>query len=113
MKEAAHNMLIHKEDLAMIMSLETGKPFSDSVGEVLYAANYFSFYSEEVMRDAGRIVSSFSNNREMRVERYPIGVCSLITPWNFPSAMITRKVRMLGLFYLFTCMYVCMYDVYI
>ena len=58
----------------------------------MYAASYFSFYAEEVMRDGGRLVPSFSANKELRVEKTPVGVCSLITPWNFPSAMITRKL---------------------
>ncbi|KAJ9210249.1 hypothetical protein DTO166G4_8177 [Paecilomyces variotii] len=80
------------EDLATLITWENGKPLADAKGEVTYAANFFEWFSEEAVRVYGdTIPSSVPGNRVMTIKE-PIGVCGLITPWNFPAAMITRKV---------------------
>lgn len=85
-------MLEHKEDLALIMTLEQGKPLSEARGEIEYAASFLEFYSEEAKRPNIESVTSHFPDAEMEVWREPVGVAGIITPWNFPSAMITRKV---------------------
>jgi len=84
-------MLQAKEDLALIMTLEQGKPISEALGEIDYAADFLSFYAEEARRLNVESVTSHLPDADMRVMRQPLGVVALITPWNFPSAMITRK----------------------
>ncbi|KAI9872500.1 MAG: succinate semialdehyde dehydrogenase NADP+ linked, partial [Watsoniomyces obsoletus] len=80
------------EDLATLITWENGKPLNDAKGEVAYAANFFNWFSEEAPRMYGdTIPASIPGNRVMTI-RQPIGVCGLITPWNFPAAMITRKI---------------------
>lgn len=78
--------------VATILCLENGKTFAEAKGEVLYAASFVAWFAEEATRSYGiTIPSSYSNTTLMTV-REPIGVCGIITPWNFPAAMITRKV---------------------
>ena len=84
-------MLEHKEDLALLMTLEQGKPLSEARGEIDYAASFLEFYAEEAKRPNIESVTSHLPGAEMEVWREPAGVAGLITPWNFPSAMITRK----------------------
>jgi aspartate-semialdehyde dehydrogenase len=84
-------LLAHKEDLALIMTLEQGKPLSDSRGEIDYAASFIKWFAEEGRRMDGETVSSHLPDRRLLVYREPIGVTACITPWNFPCAMITRK----------------------
>ena len=85
-------MLDNADDLATLITWENGKPFADAKGEVNYAANFFEWFSEEAPRVYGdTIPSSVPGNRIMTVKQ-PVGVCGMITPWNFPAAMITRKV---------------------
>lgn len=84
-------MEAEREDLALIMSLEQGKPLSDALGEIDYAAGFFSWYSGEAERLAPQGITPHLDHTHMSVRRVPLGVCALITPWNFPSAMITRK----------------------
>jgi len=84
-------MIENKQDLARIMTLEQGKPFSESLGEIDYAASFVEFYSEEAKRPNIESVTSHLPDAEVEVWREPLGVAALITPWNFPSAMITRK----------------------
>ncbi len=84
-------MLTHKQDLAWIMTLEQGKPLSESLGEIDYAASFLEFYAEEAKRPNIESVTSHLSNAEVEVWREPLGIAGLITPWNFPSAMITRK----------------------
>lgn len=84
-------MIEHKEDLARIMTLEQGKPISEARGEVDYGASFAEFYAEEAKRPNIESVTSHLADAEVEVWREPVGVAALITPWNFPSAMLTRK----------------------
>lgn len=84
-------MLENQEDLARIMTAEQGKPISESRGEIDYAASFFEFYSEEARRPNIEGVTSHLPDAEVEIWREPVGVAALITPWNFPSAMLTRK----------------------
>lgn len=85
-------MLANKEDLATLITWENGKPLADARAEVTYAAEFLQWFAEEAPRMYGdTIPSSVRTNRIVTI-RQPIGVCGLITPWNFPSAMITRKM---------------------
>ncbi|WP_368644261.1 NAD-dependent succinate-semialdehyde dehydrogenase [Castellaniella ginsengisoli] len=84
-------MLDHAEDLARIMTAEQGKPLAESRGEVAYGAAYFEWYAEEGKRAYGEVIPGPAGDRRVVVVREPIGVCAAITPWNFPSSMITRK----------------------
>src|SRR5690554_5267400 len=81
----------HADDLARIMTLEQGKPLTEAKGEVAYAASYFKWFAEEGKRAYGDTIPSPSADRRIVVVKEPVGVCAAITPWNFPSAMITRK----------------------
>lgn len=80
------------DDLAMIMTLEQGKPLAEAKGEVMYGASFLEWFAEEAKRVAGSIPSSTWGDKRMLVLKQPIGVCAAITPWNFPIAMITRKI---------------------
>ena len=84
-------MLEHQEDLARIMTAEQGKPLAEARGEIAYAASYLEWFSEEAKRAYGDVIPSPFVDRRIVVTKEPIGVCAAITPWNFPSAMITRK----------------------
>jgi aspartate-semialdehyde dehydrogenase len=84
-------MLAHREDLAVLMTLEQGKPLSEARGEIDYAATFIEFYAEEAKRTNIESVTSHLPGAAMSVRRAPMGVAALVTPWNFPSAMITRK----------------------
>jgi aspartate-semialdehyde dehydrogenase len=79
------------EDLALIMTLEQGKPLSESRGEIQYAASFIEWYAEEAKRLNAESVTSHLPHAEMFVRREPLGVVGVATPWNFPSAMLTRK----------------------
>jgi succinate-semialdehyde dehydrogenase / glutarate-semialdehyde dehydrogenase len=84
-------MLRHKEDLARIMTLEQGKPLAESRGEIDYAASFLDWFGEEAKRLYGETIPSHLPGSALMVVREPVGVAAAITPWNFPSAMITRK----------------------
>ncbi|WP_299625116.1 NAD-dependent succinate-semialdehyde dehydrogenase [Pelagibius sp.] len=84
-------IVAHREDLALTITLEQGKPLSEARGEIDYAASFVEFYAEEAKRPNIESVTSHLPDAEMEVWREPVGVAALITPWNFPSAMITRK----------------------
>jgi len=84
-------MIAAREDLALLMTLEQGKPLSESRGEIDYAASFIEFYAEEAKRPNIEGVTSHLSDAEVEVWREPVGVAALVTPWNFPSAMITRK----------------------
>ena len=84
-------MLENREDLARIMTAEQGKPISESRGEIDYAASFLEFYAEEARRPNIEGVTSHLRDAEVELWREPVGVAALVTPWNFPSAMITRK----------------------
>nr|XP_045610590.1 succinate-semialdehyde dehydrogenase, mitochondrial-like isoform X1 [Procambarus clarkii] len=81
----------HKEDLALIITAEAGKPVTESRGEIGYGNSFLEWYSEEAKRIYGEVAQSPSASKEMIFLRQPIGVAAMITPWNFPNAMITRK----------------------
>ncbi|MDB5908745.1 MAG: succinate-semialdehyde dehydrogenase, partial [Massilia sp.] len=85
-------MLENADDLALIMTAEQGKPLPEAKGEVAYAASFLEWFGEEAKRIEGDTLPSPWPDRRLVVTREPIGVCAAITPWNFPSAMITRKV---------------------
>ena len=98
-KERAHIMrkwfdLIteNTQDLATLMTLEQGKPLAEAAGEVAYGASFVEWFAEEAKRVAGSIPTTTWGDKRMMVLKQPIGVCVAITPWNFPIAMITRKV---------------------
>ena len=82
----------HTEDLGIIMSLEQGKPLVEAKGEIHYGSSFIEWFAEEAKRVTGAIPSSTWEDKRLMVLKQPIGVCVAITPWNFPSAMITRKV---------------------
>lgn len=84
-------ILAHREDLARIMVLEQGKPLSEARGEIDYAASFVEFYAEEAKRPDIEGVTSHLPDAEVELWLEPVGVVALITPWNFPSAMLTRK----------------------
>ncbi|HEY2401349.1 MAG TPA: NAD-dependent succinate-semialdehyde dehydrogenase [Steroidobacteraceae bacterium] len=84
-------MLANIDDLAVIMTAEQGKPLVESRGEILYAAGFIEWFSEEAKRVYGDIIPQNVDGRRILVQKEPIGVFAAITPWNFPSAMITRK----------------------
>ena len=85
-------LMAHQDDLAVLMTAEQGKPLAEARGEVAYGASFVEWYAEEAKRVNGETLPHFDNNRRLMVLRQPIGVCAAITPWNFPLAMITRKV---------------------
>ncbi|KVN57136.1 NADP-dependent succinate-semialdehyde dehydrogenase [Burkholderia sp. BCCIQ04A] len=85
-------MLAHREDLAKIMTLEQGKPLNESRGEINYAASFVEWFAEEGKRAYGDTIPSTAADKRIVVLKQPIGVCAAITPWNFPAAMLTRKL---------------------
>jgi succinate-semialdehyde dehydrogenase / glutarate-semialdehyde dehydrogenase len=84
-------MLANADDLAVIMTAEQGKPLSESKGEIAYAASFIDWFAEEGKRVYGDTIPQNAKGRRILVQKEPIGVFAAITPWNFPSAMITRK----------------------
>ncbi|WP_422376324.1 NAD-dependent succinate-semialdehyde dehydrogenase [Roseibium sp.] len=90
--KAWHALILdNREDLALIMTREQGKPISEARGEIDYAASFIEFYAEEAKRPNIESITSHLPDAEMEVWREPLGIAALITPWNFPAAMITRK----------------------
>ena len=83
---------IHMDELAEIMTLEQGKPFEEAKGEIRYANSFITWFAEEAKRVYGEIVPASSPNKRIFVQKQPVGVIAAITPWNFPAAMITRKL---------------------
>ena len=84
-------LMLHQEDLARIMTCEQGKPLAEARGEVAYAASFIEWFAEEAKRVYGETIPGHQPDKRIIVQREPIGVAAAITPWNFPSAMITRK----------------------
>lgn len=82
----------NKEDIARTMTVEQGKPFREALGEVMYANGFISWYAEEGKRVYGETIPASHPNKRILVRKEPVGVIAAITPWNFPAAMITRKV---------------------
>jgi succinate-semialdehyde dehydrogenase/glutarate-semialdehyde dehydrogenase len=85
-------MMSHQDDLARLMTSEQGKPLSEARGEIVYAASFIEWFAEEGRRVYGDVIPSPWPDKRIVVTREPVGVCAAITPWNFPAAMITRKV---------------------
>ncbi|AYC33874.1 NAD-dependent succinate-semialdehyde dehydrogenase [Pseudomonas cavernae] len=85
-------MLEHENDLALLMTREQGKPLHEAVGEIRYAASFIEWFAEEGKRLYGDVIPSPAADKRLLVIKQGIGVCAAITPWNFPAAMITRKV---------------------
>jgi len=85
-------MLAHADDLALLMTLEQGKPLAESKGEALYGASFVQWFAAEGVRAYGETIPAAQANRRIFVRKMPVGVCAAITPWNFPNAMITRKL---------------------
>src|SRR3954469_24739891 len=89
----AYDLIMERQDeLALLMTLEMGKPVAESAGEIVYAANFFRWYSEEAVRINGRFTINENGKGRVLTMQQPIGPCVFITPWNFPLAMGTRKV---------------------
>ena len=87
-----HDLMIdHQEDLALLLTLEQGKPLAESRAEIAYAASFCEWFGEEAKRVYGDTIPSPQRDKRILVTKHPIGVCGGITPWNFPSAMVTRK----------------------
>jgi len=85
-------MLENQEDLARIMTAEQGKPLAEARGELAYAASFLEWFAEEGKRLYGDVIPAHASDKRILVQKEPVGVTAAITPWNFPSAMITRKV---------------------
>jgi succinate-semialdehyde dehydrogenase/glutarate-semialdehyde dehydrogenase len=85
-------MMANQEDLATLMTAEQGKPLAESRGEIAYAASFIEWFGEEAKRVYGDVIPGHAGDKRIIVIKQPIGVCAAITPWNFPAAMITRKV---------------------
>ena len=85
-------MMEHQEDLARILTAEQGKPLAEARGEIAYSASFLEWFGEEAKRMYGDIIPGHATDKRIMVLRQPIGVVGMITPWNFPSAMLARKV---------------------
>jgi succinate-semialdehyde dehydrogenase/glutarate-semialdehyde dehydrogenase len=85
-------MMANQEDLAIIMTAEQGKPLAESRGEIAYAASFIEWFAEEARRVYGDTIPAHLPDKRILALKQPVGVCAAITPWNFPAAMITRKV---------------------
>ena len=85
-------MMENQEDLAQLLTAEQGKPLAEARGEIAYGANYAEWFSEESKRVYGDIIPQPSNDKRIMVIKQPVGVVACITPWNFPNAMLTRKI---------------------
>ena len=84
-------MMANQDDLALIMTTEQGKPLAEAKGEIAYAASFIEWFAEEAKRVYGDVIPQHQADKRLVVIKQPVGVCGLITPWNFPAAMITRK----------------------
>ena len=85
-------MMANQDDLALIMTTEQGKPLAEAKGEIAYAASFIEWFAEEAKRIYGDVIPQHQADKRLVVIKQPVGVCGAITPWNFPAAMITRKV---------------------
>jgi hypothetical protein len=85
-------MMDNQEDLAQLITAEGGKPIAESRGEVAYGASFIEWFGEEAKRTYGDLIPATFTDRRIVADKQPIGVCAAITPWNFPIAMVTRKV---------------------
>jgi len=87
-----HLVMRHADELAKTMTLEQGKPLTEAKGEIVYAAKFIEWYAEEAKRVYGNTVPASATNKRIVVLKQPVGVVAAITPWNFPAAMVTRKL---------------------
>ena len=92
LRRAFELMTARADELAHLISLENGKALADARGEVAYAAEFFRWYGEEAVRAAGSVMTAPAGSNKIVVLQQPVGVCVLVTPWNFPAAMATRKI---------------------
>src|SRR5919206_149018 len=92
LRRAFELMTSRADDLAKLVSLENGKALTDAKGEVTYAAEFFRWYAEEAVRADGAVTTAPSGANKILVLQQPVGICVLVTPWNFPAAMATRKI---------------------
>ena len=92
LRRAFELMTARKDELARLISLENGKALIDAAGEVAYAAEFFRWYSEEAVRAEGTVMTAPSGANRILVVQQPVGIAVLVTPWNFPAAMATRKI---------------------
>jgi len=92
LRRAFELMRERSDELAHLISLENGKALTDARGEVAYAAEFFRWYAEEAVRASGSVMTAPSGTNRIVVLQQPVGICLLITPWNFPAAMATRKI---------------------
>lgn len=84
-------MMANADDLGLLMTTEQGKPLAEAKGEIAYAASFIEWFAEEAKRTYGDVIPQHQADKRLVVIKQPVGVCGLITPWNFPAAMITRK----------------------
>ena len=92
LRRFAEAMIANADDLAIIMTSEQGKPLAEARGEIAYAASFLEWFAEEGKRVYGEVIPTFRADARLMVLRQPVGVAAAITPWNFPAAMITRKL---------------------
>jgi succinate-semialdehyde dehydrogenase / glutarate-semialdehyde dehydrogenase len=92
LRRAYQLMVESADELARLISRENGKALPDALGEVAYAAEFFRWYSEEAVRVNGTLATAPSGANRILVQHRPVGICVLVTPWNFPAAMATRKI---------------------
>lgn len=92
LRRAFDIIIARTEDLALLMTLEMGKPLAEARAEVAYGAEFFRWFSEEAVRIDGGMMTAPDGRNRLLVARQPVGPCLLITPWNFPLAMGTRKI---------------------
>src|SRR5712691_842372 len=85
-------IMANQQDLAILMTAEQGKPLAEAKGEIAYAASFIEWFAEEGKRLFGETIPQHQSAKRLLVVKEPVGVCAAITPWNFPAAMITRKV---------------------
>ena len=92
LRKMSELMELYRDDLAAIVTLEAGKPWAEAEGELIYAQSFYEYYSEEAKRVNGDVIQTPMKTKRFLTIKQPIGPVGLITPWNFPAAMITRKV---------------------
>jgi len=92
LRRAFELMTARSDEIAHLISLENGKALVDARGEAAYAAEFFRWYAEEAVRAAGELITAPSGANRIMVVQQPVGICVLVTPWNFPAAMATRKI---------------------
>jgi succinate-semialdehyde dehydrogenase/glutarate-semialdehyde dehydrogenase len=92
LRRAFETIIERKEELALLMTLEMGKTVTESLGEITYAAEFFRWFSEEAVRVDGRYATAANGNGRVLTMKQPVGPCLMVTPWNFPLAMGTRKI---------------------